>query len=166
MTAKRSAVLSRAAAARESSPYALLAALVLAADQATKGLVRAQLAEGEAWPSRDALLAISHVENSGAAFGMLQGTGPFLLAANVVGVAAVFAFLLVTPAIKRLYLAALSLILGGAAGNLVDRLAKGTVTDFIDPTHYPAFNLADSAIVCGVIAVFAYSLLGDRGRAR
>ncbi|MSQ35605.1 MAG: signal peptidase II [Dehalococcoidia bacterium] len=161
MTARQSALLFRAAAARSRGPYALLAMVVLAADQATKALVRARLVEGEAWPSRDAWLALSHVENSGAAFGMFQGAGPFLLAATVIGVAAVFAFLLVTPAIDRLYLAALSLILGGAAGNLIDRLAKGTVTDFIDPTHYPAFNLADSTIVVGVLAVIARSLLSN-----
>ena len=167
MTAQQSALPSRAAAARSRGPYALLALVVLAADQATKALVRARLVEGEAWPSRDAWLAISHVENSGAAFGMFQGAGPFLLAATVVGVAAGLAFLLVTPAIDRLYLGALSLILGGASGNLIDRLAKGTVTDFIDPTHYPAFNLADSAIVCGVLAVIAHSLFsGAREPAR
>jgi signal peptidase II len=68
--------------------------------------------------------------------------------------------MLVPPA-QRLYVAALALILGGAVGNLIDRVAKGTVTDFIDPTRYPAFNIADSAIVCGVIAVVLLSLRGE-----
>jgi len=140
-------------------PYAGLAAAVVAADQVTKALVRARLAEGEAWPATDAVLAISHVENSGAAFGILQGAGTLLLAATVAGVAALLVYLLRVPPAQRLYLAALSLILGGALGNLIDRIAKGTVTDFIDPTHYPAFNLADSAIVCGVFAIAALTLL-------
>ena len=48
---------------------------------------------------------------------------------------------------------ALSMILGGAIGNFIDRVTKGTVTDFIDPAYYPAFNIADSAIVCGVAAI-------------
>ena len=48
--------------------------------------------------------------------------------------------------------------MGGAVGNLIDRVLRGEVTDFIDPTHYPAFNLADSSIVVGVIALVALSL--------
>jgi signal peptidase II len=162
VTAGQSILPRGAAAARSRARYGVVALAVLGADQATKALVRATLAEGEAWPSRDALLALSHVENAGAAFGILQGAGSFLLAATVIGVVAVFAYLLVAPAVDRLYLVALALILGGASGNLLDRLAKGTVTDFIDPTHYPAFNLADSAIVCGVVALIARSLFAPR----
>jgi len=143
---------------RHLAPYLLITLAVIAADQLTKALVRARLAEGEAWPSPDAVLAISHVENPGAAFGILQGASSFLLAATVVGVCVVLVYLMVVPPAQRLYVAALALILGGAVGNLIDRLAKGTVTDFIDPTHYPAFNIADSAIVCGVIAVTLLSL--------
>lgn len=145
-------------------PSLLLAAVVLAADQATKALVRARLAEGEAWPGYDALLAISHVENSGAAFGTFQGAGAWLLAATVVGVGAVLVYLWRYPPSQRLYLAALSLILGGAVGNLVDRITKGTVTDFIDPAYYPAFNLADSAIVVGASAMFVLTLIEGRRR--
>ncbi len=138
---------------RRVAPYLLLSLAVLLADQLTKAAVRARLAEGEVWPSRDALIAISHVENPGAAFGILQGAGSFLLGAAAVGVGGVLVYLLVFPPAQRLYVAALSLILGGAIGNLIDRIAKGTVTDFIDPMYYPSFNIADSAIVCGVIAV-------------
>ena len=73
-------------------------------------------------------------------------------------------YILIGPPPQRLYVAALCLILGGAVGNLIDRVAKGTVTDFIDPTHYPAFNIADSAIVCGVIAVAFLSLRDEAAR--
>ena len=54
---------------------------------------------------------------------------------------------------RRLFSAALALILGGALGNLIDRVRLGAVTDFIEPTHYPAFNVADSAIVVSVAAL-------------
>jgi signal peptidase II len=143
-------------------PSMAIASVVVAADQVTKALVRSRLAEGEAWPSPDALLAISHVENSGAAFGMFQDAGAWLLAVTVLGVAAVFAYLWRFPPRNGYYLVALSLIFGGAVGNLIDRATKGTVTDFIDPTHYPAFNLADSSIVIGVCAIVLLSFIEER----
>lgn len=130
-----------------------LAAIVIALDQTTKAAIRGWLAEGEVWPSGFDLIRLAHVENSGAAFGILQGAGVFLIVTSVVGVAAVLFFLRTAPAEDRLYTAALALIFGGAIGNLIDRLVRGEVTDFIDPTHYPAFNLADSAIVVGVFAL-------------
>jgi signal peptidase II len=143
-------------------PALAIASVIVAADQVTKALVRARLAEGEVWPNRDALLAISHVENSGAAFGMFQDAGTWLLALTVIGVAAVFVYLWRFPPRNGLYLVALSLILGGAVGNLIDRATKGTVTDFIDPTHYPAFNVADSSIVVGICAIVLLSFIEDR----
>jgi signal peptidase II len=143
-------------------PSFALAAVILAADQVTKALVRDRLAEGEAWPSRDAWLAISHVENSGAAFGTFQGAGIWLLGATVIGVLAILVYLWRFPPTQRLHLTALSLILGGAFGNLIDRIAKGTVTDFIDPRYYPAFNIADSAVVVGVTTMFILTLLEGR----
>ena len=143
-------------------PALAIASVVVAADQVSKALVRSRLAEGEAWPRADALLAISHVENSGAAFGMFQDAGAWLLAVTVLGVSAVFVYLWRFPPRNGFYLVALSLILGGAIGNLIDRATKGTVTDFIDPTHYPAFNIADSSIVVGVCAIVLLSFIEDR----
>jgi len=143
-------------------PSFAIAGVVLVADQVTKALVRDWLAVGEAWPSRDAWLAISHVENSGAAFGTFQGAGLWLLAATVIGCLAVLGYLLRYPPTQRLHLVALSLVLGGAFGNLIDRVAKGTVTDFIDPAYYPAFNIADSAVVVGVSTMFVLTLLEGR----
>lgn len=145
-------------------PSFLLASIVLAADQLTKALVCARLVEGDAWPSRDAWFAISHVENSGAAFGTFQGAGLWLLGTTVIGVAAILVYLWRIPPSQRLYMTALSLILGGAVGNLIDRVAKGTVTDFIDPRYYPAFNIADSAVVVGVGTMLLLTLLEGRRR--
>jgi signal peptidase II len=139
-----------------------IAAAVVVLDQVTKLGVRAWLDVGEHWPEGAELLRISHVENSGAAFGILEGGGGFLLLASLVAVALVIAYLWLSPPDDPLYGAALALVLGGAAGNLVDRAARGTVTDFIDPTHYPSFNLADSTIVIGIVALVVLSFLGER----
>ena len=148
----------RPGARRRLAPFAAIAATVIAADQGTKASIRAWLAEGEGWPGRGGLLQLSHVENSGAAFGILQGAAPFLLVTTLVGVVAVAAFVFFAPPERRFYTVALAFVLGGAAGNLIDRATRGTVTDFIDPTHYPAFNLADSAIVLGALALAWLSL--------
>lgn len=141
--------------------FVLIAVAVVALDQATKALVRNWLDRREVWPDGFDLIRITHVENSGAAFGILQGAGPLLIVSSLVGVAVVIFFLRSAPAGDRLYGAALALILGGAVGNLIDRLFRGEVTDFIDPTHYPAFNLADSAIVVGVLALILLTLRPD-----
>ena len=147
-------------------PFAAIAIAVVALDQATKGLIRGWLDEGEAWPAGAELIRIAHVENSGAAFGVLQGAGALLVAASLVGVGAVLLLLRAAPAGDRLHAAALALVLGGAVGNLIDRLLRGEVTDFIDPARYPAFNLADSAIVAGVAALVLLALRGEaRSRA-
>ena len=152
------------AAARHAPQARLFATIAIAAvalDQATKALIRGWLAEGETWPAGFELIRISHIENTGAAFGILQGAGPLLVLSSVAGVAVVLVLLYVAPAGDRLYTAALALVLGGAIGNLIDRALRGEVTDFIDPTHYPAFNLADSSIVVGVIALILLSLRPD-----
>ena len=140
-----------------------VALAVLLADQVTKALVRAWLAEREFWPSDFELIRIAHVENSGAAFGILQGAGFFLVVTSIVGVAAVLLFLRAAPAHDHAYTAALALVLGGAVGNLLDRLFRGSVTDFIDPIRYPAFNIADSAIVLGVFALILLAMRDDAG---
>ncbi len=138
--------------------FTAIAASVVAADQLTKLLIRGWLEEGEVWPGGFDLIRIAHVENSGAAFGMLQGAGPLLIATSIIGVVAVIFLLRTAPAGDRLYTATLALILGGAFGNLIDRVFRGEVTDFIDPTHYPSFNLADSAIVVGVFVLIVLAL--------
>ncbi len=139
--------------------FAGIVAAVVILDQLTKVLVRAWLSEGETWPEGFELIRISHVENSGAAFGILQDGGPFLIASSILGAVIVLIFLRAAPPGDRLYEAALALVLGGAVGNLIDRLFRGTVTDFIDPTHYPSFNIADSSIVVGVCALAVLSLV-------
>ena len=142
---------------RRLAGFFAVALVVAVADQLTKSLIRLWLAEGEHWPAGATLIRLSHIENSGAAFGILQGAGPFLLLTSAIGIATVVAYLFLAPRqggrAGALYGVALGAVLGGAVGNLIDRVARQTVTDFIDPTHYPAFNIADSAIVLGVLTL-------------
>lgn len=136
-----------------SVPLLLVVASVFALDQITKALIRNWLAEGEYWPAGAELIRISHYENSGAAFGILQGAGPLFVVTTVIAIAIIGFTIFRRNDYHRWFIRALALILGGALGNLADRLGHGSVTDFIDPTHYPAFNIADSAIVIGVSAL-------------
>jgi signal peptidase II len=143
-------------------PFLAIALIVVLADQVSKVVIRGWLAVGESWPGRDGLLQLTHVENSGAAFGILQDARVFLLIMPVVGIGALLVFLYVAPISGRLYTTALAFVLGGATGNFIDRATgEGSVTDFIDPTHYPAFNLADSAIVVGVATIVLLSFFED-----
>ena len=143
----------------------VLASAVILVDQATKAWIRGWLDVGERWLDRGSLINLSHVENTGAAFGILQGAGTLLIIPVVMAIGAVLLMLVWTPQqrLGGLHSVALALILGGAIGNLIDRVARGSVTDFIDPIHYPAFNLADSSIVIGVIALVGLSFLEEDG---
>ena len=131
-----------------------VAALVLLADQASKAVVTATLGPGgdrTAITVVPNLVHLFYVENTGAAFGVLQGGGAFLtpLAVLVVAVLAV-AFRRLIAESPWLSLA-LGLQFGGAVGNIVDRIRHGYVVDFIHVPHWPTFNVADSAITVGVI---------------
>jgi signal peptidase II len=138
------------AAWRRVAPWLALAAAIISVDQGTKAIVRARMDLYEVWPAGWEIIRLQHVQNTGAAFGILQGAGTFLVVSTFIAIVAITVFLLTLPSHGRMYHLALSMILGGAIGNLIDRVRLGAVTDFIDPTHYPAFNLADSSIVCGV----------------
>lgn len=131
----------------------IIACVVLVADQLTKLWARAELAGGdvEVLPG---FLRFHLTENSGSAFSLFQGFGPWLGAAAVVACGAIL--YLVERTATRMELAGFSLVLGGAMGNLADRIIhgpglSGAVTDFIDFSFWPNFNVADSAITIGVV---------------
>jgi signal peptidase II len=140
-------------------PYLALALAVLALDQATKALVMRYMEPYAQLPLVDGLLSLSHVRNRGAAFGLFSDADlphqSVLLAvlslAALVGIAGYFIRL---PASARLPRLALALVLGGAIGNLIDRLRFGWVVDFVHvywrDHQWPDFNVADSAITVGV----------------
>ena len=148
--------------------FFLIAASVFALDQATKAVIRATLEPNDVWPHRDWILNMINVSNSGAAFGMLQGQTVFLVVTSLVGVAAIALYYMYPPLEHGLLRIALALQLGGAAGNLLDRIRTGEVTDFINFRYWPAFNVADSCISIGVATIFWFFIVmeGDRLRGK
>ncbi len=143
-------------------PFFLTAFLVTAADQLSKLWIRSNLATGESLPERG-LFRLTHIHNSGAIFGLFQDQSLLLTITSLIGIIVIPLLVLffsrrVPYLDNRLSRLALGLLLGGTAGNLVDRLSLGYVTDFIEIGIWPIFNIADSAVVVGVI-LFVYSLL-------
>lgn len=136
---------------------ALVAAICIALDQITKGIVRGEVNPGE----RIDLFAgveIVHVSNSGIAFGLLEGAGSIVLVIAAAAFAAMLGLFLLSAGRTGLWLP-VGLLAGGAIGNLIDRVREGAVTDFIDPPRWPAFNLADVEITAGVLLLIAVYLL-------
>jgi len=138
--------------------YAAIALLVFVGDQATKAIVESSIPERQIIPVIPGFFSITHVKNEGAAFGLFADSpAPWKTALLVVISAALLATVVgVVWKTRRLQWEAgvgLSLILGGALSNLVDRIRMGRVVDFLDfyirSYHWYTFNLADSAIVVG-----------------
>jgi len=141
------------------------AAVVLVLDQVTKGLVRAFMEPGEFWPSDDWPVRLHYVTNTGAAFGILKDQTWFLIVTTLLGLAAIYLYYRFPPFDHILAPLATGMVLGGALGNLVDRLRLGRVTDFIDFPHYPAFNVSDSSITLGITALaLGYLFFSSRSR--
>ena len=143
--------------ARATGSAALVAVLTIAVDQAVKALVRSNIAVGERVDVVPGVHLV-HVRNSGVAFSFFSGGGWLLIVIGVAAVAALLTFFL-THVRRPLAWLPTGLLLGGAVGNLIDRLRAGAVTDFIQLPHWPAFNIADMAITIGVI-VLVYVLEG------
>ncbi|MEJ7714640.1 MAG: signal peptidase II [Thermoleophilaceae bacterium] len=127
------------------------ALVVLALDQATKLAVDSSLARGESVNVFFGL-DITNTRNRGVAFGALEGRGEIVAALIAVALALLVAWFAVNASRAWLWLP-VGMLLGGALGNLIDRAREGAVIDFIDPAFWPAFNLADSSIVIGVLAL-------------
>ena len=132
-------------------------------DQITKVIVRSFLDRGEHWELAS-FFRFSHVTNDGAAFGLFDGANVVLAASTFIAVVVVGLYYLFPPLNHWIIRLGLALILGGSVGNLLDRLYQGSVTDFINFSHYPAFNVADSGIVLGVAAVILYLLFAEPRR--
>ena len=142
--------------------FFLTGLLIVTADQLSKLWIRSNLLVGQSLPEAG-FFRLTHVHNTGAAFGLFQDQSFLLTIVALVGIAVLLVYALFIyrrfPFLDdRLGKSALGLVLGGTVGNLIDRLRFGYVTDFIGVGIWPAFNIADSAIVVGVI-IFAYSLL-------
>ncbi|MDK2925203.1 MAG: signal peptidase [Bacillota bacterium] len=135
------------------------AGLVLLLDQITKLAVRRYLLPGESLPVLPGIFHLSYVQNPGAAFGILKYQTGFFIAITALVVAAIIFYApRVDPGLLRV---ALALELGGALGNLIDRLRFGYVVDFLDFRIWPVFNVADMAIVIGVGLLFVHFLRAE-----
>ncbi|MBI4355133.1 MAG: signal peptidase II [Candidatus Omnitrophica bacterium] len=133
-------------------PAVWIALTVLGADQASKAWAVRTLGVGESWPLLPHCLHLTLVYNTGGAFGLLRGHTAWFLMLSFAATAMIGYQLWQTlrqrrPATRELW--ALSLILGGAVGNGLDRLRLGYVIDFLDFRVWPVFNIADSAITIG-----------------
>jgi signal peptidase II len=130
----------------------LVAAVVLGLDQLTKAIVRSSMTLGERRRVIGGLLDITYVHNKGVAFGALAGGGAIIAALTGVALGAVVVYFVMRSRTAYLWLP-VGMLLGGALGNLLDRVLDGAVTDFIDPVLWPAFNVADACIVLGVLGL-------------
>jgi signal peptidase II len=140
--------------------FSLTAAAVLICDQVTKFFVNSRMLLHDSLPVIGGFFNITYVKNPGAAFGFLAGAHPlfravFFICVTVAAIILILYYIRKSSNTDPLLTASLSLILGGAVGNLIDRIRFGEVVDFLDvyvgSYHWPAFNIADSAISVGAI---------------
>jgi signal peptidase II len=137
-----------------------LSGIIVVLDQATKALIRSRLPLHDSLNVVPGMLDITHVRNTGAAFGMLNDMqfrykAVVMVLIAVLALVAVAIYAMTLPREQRVARFGLALILGGAVGNLIDRAMTGYVVDFVDVywrgIHFWAFNVADSAITVGVV---------------
>jgi signal peptidase II len=138
-------------AKRTASLTVLVAAAVVVADQVTKAIVRSEISRFE---EHKLFLGIKliNTRNTGVAFSMFSGGGPVVVIIAFIALGALLAFFLTHLHTQLVWLPT-GLLLGGAAGNLIDRIRLGAVTDFIKFPHWPAFNVADICVTFGVLSL-------------
>jgi signal peptidase II len=142
---------------------AIILAVVVGLDQLTKHTVATGIRPGE---TRKFLPAINlvHVRNTGVAFGFLSGGGTIVLVFTLLALAVLVGYLALRPDRPWLWVPT-GMLVGGAVGNLIDRIASGSVIDFIKLPAWPAFNVADMSITFGVLALL-WVLEGPRHHER
>ena len=136
----------------------LVGAGILALDQVTKFAVQQGMALHQSFPLLGEVVQLTYIRNPGAAFGITFGGRWIYLVLSVIACAVMIYYYFRLPSVERWGRYAMTGILGGALGNLVDRAFYGEVTDFIDigvgAYRWPVFNVADSAITIGIILLF------------
>lgn len=151
----------------------ILAAAVVAADQLTKRVIASELRLGEVRPIVDGAFNLTHTLNRGAAFSLMADVSSsfklgLLILVSVLASVVVLALLWRSRQESWVARTGLAMILGGALGNLWDRIGNGSVIDFLDfyfrTYHWPVFNLADAAIVLGALLVLYEIFFGEERR--
>ena len=149
----------------------LIVAIILVLDQVTKVLISHTFALHESMPVLESFFHLTYERNTGAAFSLFAQAPawfrqPFFLGATAVAIVALILFLRQTDGANRLMVVAIAAVLGGAVGNLIDRLLYGEVIDFLllhwRGYYWPAFNVADSCITLGVIGLLWSSIQEHR----
>lgn len=146
---------------RHELPFIGTVALIIVLDQISKALVRAYLLPGESVPDHG-FFRLTHVINTGASFGLLQGKNVALAVTGAIGVLAIILYYRYLSSHGMLIRLALGLQLGGAIGNLIDRARRGYVTDFFDVGAWPVFNVADSSLVIGIALAAVFTLFKEK----
>jgi signal peptidase II len=155
VSAAASPITRRAACARAVA----VAIVVIVADRITKAAVNSGIAVGDVHKFLPGVQLVD-VRNSGVAFGFFSGGGSLVLVLTLSALSVLLVYFALRPRRRLLWLPT-GLLVGGAIGNLVDRIASGSVTDFIKLPFWPAFNVADMAITFGVLTLL-YVLEGPR----
>ena len=138
--------------------WMIIALLIALLDQLTKYRIAKGLSIGESKVLINGVFQFTHIKNTGASWGMFSGARVVFVTLTFLFLIALVIWYMKKRPTDRLLLSALSLITGGAVGNLIDRIISGQVTDFFDfcLIHFPVFNVADIAITVGAILLFIY----------
>jgi signal peptidase II len=129
--------------------FLITAVCILTADQVTKNIIIQRVPENSSIEIIPGLLSITHVRNTGAAFGLFQGHTEVLTVISIVAIVLIILLKSILNLNSAFYNVCLGFVMGGALGNLIDRFLVGEVTDFINVRFIPVFNIADSSILIG-----------------
>ena len=132
--------------------------MAILTDQISKTIITSTLARGESWPD-EGFFRATYVHNSGTAFGLFQGQGFILTIISFVAVGALIFFFRRGGIHSIIVRIAVGMMIGGAIGNLLDRVRLGFVVDFIDVGPWPIFNMADSFITVGIATLAVMTML-------
>lgn len=135
-----------------------IAALVFAIDRIAKWAITSYLGPGDTFQVIPGLLHLTLIQNTGAAFGIFRGWSALFISVSLAAIAGITFYVFGNKNIEKPVRIALGLVLGGAAGNLTDRLLFGHVIDFFDFRVWPVFNVADSCITAGIAVILIHSL--------
>ena len=140
--------------------YLFAAGLIVGLDRLTKGWAASTLILSEPHPFLGQVVRLTRVHNVGGAFGIFPGNGTVFVIVSSVVAMGLFIFLLAADLRGKLLKAGLALVLGGAIGNLIDRLHYGYVLDFFEVRGFSIFNLADACVTVGVGLILVHTFFG------